>query len=1424
MTDLATLGIRVDSTQVQTGVSELNRLTAAGAKAEGAVDRLGDSASQTGAQLKGASAQAAQYAANAQRMARNATVTGSAITQMGSASGLAAHHMQNLTFQANDIAMGLATGQRPMQVFIQQGAQIGQIMQQSGLGLRGFARELLRMTGIIKVTQDATLAADAAAAAGAANAIKSTVARSSATIAAADTELALAVASVRTAKGSEALAVAQARLAAAHEGVAIAASQAAIAEDALGVAQGRAAAAEKAAAATRVTSIGRVGFALGAAGLAAGVAFGAFKLFQSQVEKSGELDEYARSLGLTKKEMKELENVTVTAGDVFEGLWRTIAERTGVDESIADFKTFMVDQFVQALEGAGSAMAGIYGETVGTFRAISVIWNELPAMFGGVFSKAVNAAIALLESLINKSVAGINRLAAGANDLLGFEAFGRIAEQSLGRVKETTQTTFTDIRGIIRGNVESATAEAQAAMQGLGADIRSNIIGAGRDRIGAQAAEIIDDRSGRGGGADKAKKTALSEAEKAYRAALKAAQDYLAGLRQETDQIGQSVINLKRMDVAQAAATARTAAAIAPTLAQRDALLAEAAAIEAAGMTWERVYKNDQVQQFIKDRIETLEFETRLIGLSAGQQSILRAERELTDAGIERGTEAWHRYIEAVEAATAAENRFLDAERLIQDMDLLADHAAATAGIMRDAFGGVGDVFGGLIADIADYRAEREALTLEVVKGNITQGQAEQRLATIEMRTTAAAISGVKNLFKEKSAAFKAMQAIEMAYAVFQAVQTVRSIAMDSAKTASSVANSGARAAADGVAAVAKAIASLPFPLNLAAGAATAAALVSFGVKMFGGGGGGSSVSAPTSAEDLQASAGTGTVLGDAEAKSESIARSLEIVAENTNRDLQFSNDMLRALRSIDDSIAKMAGTVARQIQVSGSLFDTSRLNLGQSGSAGFLGMFATSKTRNLFDLGVNIGSASVASIIENGISGSTFQTVEQIKKSSGFLGIGGGTKTSYQTTTGALPAEISSAIGAVVRSLRDGLLTAADIIGLEGAQAILDSFTVSIGKISFKDMTGEQIEEQLNAIFSSVGDQMAGRLLPSLASLQLVGEGLFETFIRVAKEYEAVDIALRSIGRSFGQVGIESVAARSALVGLFGGLEDFLERTEFFADQFLSKAQRIAPIQSAVVAELQRLGFAGIETRDQFAATVLALDLTTASGREAYAALLNMAPAFDKVVDYFDEINDKSRSALEKTVERFDAFAQSLKKYRDTLFVTEQGQGNAIRVLRERFNATAALAATGDATALGGLESAGKSLIDAARDNASTRQDFMRDVALVARGVDAGIFAAEETADYAQLQLDALTNATSILQQISDNTAILAAPVAQQRPPDAHIAPDNGQIIAQNEQLIAQNGQLLEQVTQMHRLWQRFEGDGLTVKTDADTPLAVAN
>ncbi len=161
MTDLATLAIKVDSTQADDAAKSLDKLSAAGKRAEGSTNAAGKewvkassaagklrmeqySAAQAAEQMakstKGAGAAAAEMAKKAQEAARG-------VNNFGKSAGLAAHHSQNLVFQLQDIFIGLTSGQKPMTVFMQQGSQIAGIMMQAGIGVGGLVKQLLAMAG-----------------------------------------------------------------------------------------------------------------------------------------------------------------------------------------------------------------------------------------------------------------------------------------------------------------------------------------------------------------------------------------------------------------------------------------------------------------------------------------------------------------------------------------------------------------------------------------------------------------------------------------------------------------------------------------------------------------------------------------------------------------------------------------------------------------------------------------------------------------------------------------------------------------------------------------------------------------------------------------------------------------------------------------------------------------------------------------------------------------------------------------------------------------------------------------------------------------------------------------------------------------------------------------------------------------------------
>lgn len=64
----------------------------------------------------------------------------SGLVKVGNGAKVGRQHLANLGFQLNDIGVSLASGQNPLTVFIQQGAQIGQIAAQAGVSLGAMAR------------------------------------------------------------------------------------------------------------------------------------------------------------------------------------------------------------------------------------------------------------------------------------------------------------------------------------------------------------------------------------------------------------------------------------------------------------------------------------------------------------------------------------------------------------------------------------------------------------------------------------------------------------------------------------------------------------------------------------------------------------------------------------------------------------------------------------------------------------------------------------------------------------------------------------------------------------------------------------------------------------------------------------------------------------------------------------------------------------------------------------------------------------------------------------------------------------------------------------------------------------------------------------------------------------------------------------
>lgn len=259
-------------------------------------------------------------------------------------------------------------------------------------------------------------------------------------------------------------------------------------------------------------------------------------------------------------------------------------------------------------------------------------------------------------------------------------------------------------------------------------------------------------------------------------------------------------------------------------------------------------------------------------------------------------------------------------------------------------------------------------------------------------------------------------------------------------------------------------------------------------------------------------------------------------------------------------------------------------------------------------------------------------------------------------TKTAALGAEQDAGFDATIKAMIDATRGFASILGIE-ADAI-DGYSKQIKLQLSEDEAKNQ--EAIAKLFGEVGDELSLRLVPSLTEFKLAGETASVTLQRLAGDYATIEQALWSIGMSFGAVGTASLEARERLLAAAGGLEAFAANTAGFQQNFLSEAERNAPVLKMVTEQMAAMGLSAIDTREEFKQTVLGLDLTTEAGAKQYGALMNLQAAFAQVYPLIDETAiaaEKAATALQQRnalQDEYDSLtmtsAQLLAKQRDAL------------------------------------------------------------------------------------------------------------------------------------------------------------------------------
>ncbi len=214
-------------------------------------------------------------------------------------------------------------------------------------------------------------------------------------------------------------------------------------------------------------------------------------------------------------------------------------------------------------------------------------------------------------------------------------------------------------------------------------------------------------------------------------------------------------------------------------------------------------------------------------------------------------------------------------------------------------------------------------------------------------------------------------------------------------------------------------------------------------------------------------------------------------------------------------------------------------------------------------------------------------------------------------TETSALSEELGRYLDGASRGILDKAKEFGAALGLpvEALSQLSTDIKVTLTEDATKNQAA--ITEALGGYGDQLVASFAEAIRPLAGYIDGVAETTAQTLARVGASITGVNEVLDALGLSALKASIEGGKAATELEALFGGLNTLQQAAGSYLQNYYSDAERAALATKGIGQALAGVGLALPTTRDQFRALVDAQDLTTNSGRQAFAALMGVADAF---------------------------------------------------------------------------------------------------------------------------------------------------------------------------------------------------------------------
>lgn len=704
-------------------------------------------------------------------------------------------------------------------------------------------------------------------------------------------------------------------------------------------------------------------------------------------------------------------------------------------------------------------------------------------------------------------------------------------------------------------------------------------------------------------------------------------------------------------------------------------------------------------------------------------------------------------------------------------------------------------------ASQADDTEERDKYIKEGSKALADQSRLQDKADRDAVAGSAKVLGATKNLFKEKTVAYKLFATLEKATQLASLAMELKVSAGKIGAWITEVTVKGMTEAQKTAFETAGFFSRLPLyissiygstigQLGPIAGPVVATALIATFLGKFVG-----SKAAPGgfSASDQQKVQGTGQtydangnlvtrsggVFGDPTAIAKSIETSISELDKSFYGIFDSSNSkMLIALRGIQDNTKQ---TAAALLQGSTGLFGgVNPFGFREGKASGFLGFSSTSAS--IEDEGIRI--QGLLGRLARGI-GDFSQYINTKVVSSSWWGLS--KSTSFNTALKDLRETAPAAVRAIQKTFSDvttALNEGVNYFYGENSQALqtIQNFNLTL-KTSSKGLSASEFAQKLTEEINVQLNAAAEAAMPDLVQFRRIGEEMWQTVARVMKSSQAIKDGFAMIGLAnkelttnitetttslFGLVNTTTTRSLSTLTGSLsdittiqqtlidqaGGVDNVASGLQNYFDNFLDSSTRYNLTLNRLRETFRAAGMELPRSKQEF--TNL---MQTVTDTSKLAVLINSTETYNNLLSLQAEANKDQIDTLTNSINAFKDFAKNVRTFRDSLIFSASSLATPFERYTEakrQFESTYTAALGGDKDAMGKLTTASQTFLDASKSMYASSDTYATDYStVIQRLTDAGV-SADASVDVAQLQLDAINSSVDYLASIDANIANL--------------------------------------------------------------------